>query len=124
MYARSAACTALLALAVATAGCSSATDGEPARPTGIVSSAPDPREVAWRKACIDAWAKAILAHPRHWDPGAEETPQECPDQPGETSAILYVLGKEKAERERVKLPPIDDGASTAADESASNADRS
>lgn len=43
---------------------------------------------------------------------------------GETWATLYVLGKEKAERERAKLAPIDDGASTAAGESASDADRS
>ncbi|WP_267893122.1 hypothetical protein [Streptomyces scabiei] len=43
---------------------------------------------------------------------------------GDTWATLYVLGKENAEKARVKLPPIDDGASTAAEESASNADRS
>jgi hypothetical protein len=111
-YARSALCTALLALAAATAGCSGATDGGTAQPTGVVTSAPDLSEIAGRKACIDAWAKAVLAHPRDWSPGLEETPEECPGQLGDNWATLYVLGKEKAEKERVKLPPIDDGVPT------------
>lgn len=122
MYARSAACAAVVVLAAATAGCGSATGGGTAEPTGVVTSVPDLSDAAGRKACIDAWARAILDHPRDWSPGAEESPEECPDQVGETWATLYVLGKEKAERERVKLPPIDDGASTAAGES--DADRS
>ncbi|MFF8953518.1 hypothetical protein ACF09I_32645 [Streptomyces sp. NPDC014940] len=34
-----------------------------------------------------------------------------------TGMDLYLFGKEKAENERLKLPPIDDGASLTAEES-------
>lgn len=116
MFARSAVTTALLAVAVATAGCSSAADGEAAQPTESIRTAPELYDAAWRKACIDAWAEAILAHPHDWDPGEEETPEKCRGQmSASTEMDLYLFGKEKAENERMKLPPIDDGASLTAE---------
>ncbi|WP_159024999.1 hypothetical protein [Streptomyces sp. CB01373] len=123
MYARSVVCAVVLALAAATTGCSSSTSGGAAQSTGIVTSAPDLSEIAWRKACIDAWAEVILAHTYQWSPGLEETPEECPGQYGDTWTTLYTLGKDKAEKRRLKLPPIDDGVSITAEESASKADR-
>ena len=117
MYARSAACTALLAVAVATAGCRSAADGEAAQPTESIWKAPELYDAAWRKACIDAWAEVILAHPHDWSPGEEETPEKCRGRmDASTEMDLYLFGKEKAEDERMKLLPIDDGASLTAEE--------
>ncbi|MGW2449118.1 hypothetical protein [Streptomyces sp. NPDC001675] len=118
MYARSAACTALLVIAVvATAGCSSAADGKAAQPTESIGGAPELYDAAWRKGCIDAWAEVILAHPHDWDPGEEGTPEKCRGQmDASTEMDLYLFGKEKAEDARMKLPPIDDGASLTAGE--------
>ncbi|MFF0837362.1 MULTISPECIES: hypothetical protein [unclassified Streptomyces] len=118
MYARSAACAVLLAVTVATAGCSSAADGEAAQPTESIGTAPELYDAAWRRTCIDAWADVILAHPRDWDPSEEETPEKCwGHMSASTGMDLYLFGKEKAENERLKLPPIDDGASLTAEES-------
>ncbi|WP_028805417.1 hypothetical protein [Streptomyces sp. 142MFCol3.1] len=75
---------------------------------------PGQNEVASRKACIDAWADAILAHPDDWSPGEEATPEECPGQFGSDWADLYIAGQQKAEERRLAAPPIDDGASLTA----------
>ncbi|MEU2555830.1 hypothetical protein ABZ589_29795 [Streptomyces sp. NPDC013313] len=68
-------------------------------------------EIPWRARCI-------LAHPRDWDPSEEETPEKCwGHMSASTGMDLYLFGKEKAENERLKLPPIDDGALLTAEES-------
>ncbi|MCX4993579.1 hypothetical protein [Streptomyces sp. NBC_00568] len=80
-------------------------------------------DAAGRQACVDAWAEVIFAHPQDWSPGEAETPEECPSKIGSTWADLYMLGRDKAEEKRLLLPPIDDGASLAAEESPSETDQ-
>ncbi|MGW2035233.1 hypothetical protein [Streptomyces sp. NPDC001356] len=120
MNARLAFCTALLALAAGTAGCSGSGGDEATEPDSIpawATATPGADQIAQRQACIDAWAEAVLAHPKDWSPGEEATPEECQADMGWsiTWAELYVAGKEKGEKKRLELPPIDDGASITAE---------
>ncbi|MEU6240114.1 hypothetical protein [Streptomyces sp. NPDC047024] len=119
MHARRAACAALLTLAVATTGCGSGKDSGPVRPPGFPGATPNASAAAARVACVDAWAELLLAHPRHWSPKEDPTPEECAGQSGDTAIELEYQGSMKAEEERARraaASPIDDGASLTASE--------
>ncbi|PIB04725.1 hypothetical protein, partial [Streptomyces sp. HG99] len=74
---------------------------------------------ASRKACIDAWAEAVRSHPDHWDPAEGEEPEECAGFSGDRDNFisLYVLGRDKAVRE--KMERMQQDAEEAASEAAS-----
>jgi hypothetical protein len=106
---------------MAAAGCSGASGSDPAQPAD--SGVSDLSGAAARKACVDAWGEAIFAHPKDWSPGEAETPAECSSEMGPTWADLYLQGKERAEKRRLELPPIDDGASIAPEDPAHETDQ-
>ncbi|MBJ7904268.1 hypothetical protein IF655_13255 [Streptomyces sp. DSM 110735] len=72
---------------------------------------------AARVACVDAWADLLLAHPRHWSPKKDPTPEECAGMSGDMAIELNHQGWMKAEEERARRAaesPVDDGASLTA----------
>jgi hypothetical protein len=90
MRTRTAACTALLALAALTAGCSNGGGGDaPETPVATVTATKTVDPVAAREACVDAWADTILAN---GDVGLEDEPVECQGLPEDDRLDRYMDG--------------------------------
>ena len=90
MRTRTAACTALLALAALTAGCSDGSgDDKPETPVATVTATKTVDPVAAREACVDAWADTILAN---GDAGLEDEPAECQGLPKDDRLDRYMDG--------------------------------
>lgn len=91
--------TALLAAAVlALAGCSSSDGGKPAKATATVTKTPKLDASEQRKACVDAWAKALDAD----DADPDQEPAACSGLPEGDRIDRYMEGlqqRNKAHRD-------------------------
>jgi len=118
MRARRAATPVLLALALATAGCSSnSTDDKPSKPTtAAASSTPTIDQAAARQACVDAVA-AIPADDNGEVP-SEPIPDECASLSQADYLDAYMDGIEQSNQEgRDALQDLIDKASRSAEAS-------
>lgn len=104
--------TLLAAACLALAGCSSSGPNDKPTPTVTVTKTPTLSAAEQRKACVDAWAKAI-------DDGAsaDDTPAACKSLSDSGQLDAYMEGlQERNKRARASFDACTDDPSTCTEE--------